>query len=293
METAYLPNEIKSPVKFSDGKLTEIVAHGVQNSEFESVALTAKPIQKAHSKDLRKVVIRYIEKGTFEDDEYDGIDSLICPILYALIPCLVPDENLDPKSGYFRSFIARLKGESQRRYAQTVHRDIDEVAKENLKTHNILSVWWKIPQVIRFGMCGLVGALLHYYFNFFVYWTLSSYHSDYKSAVAFGVSNFISLLWKHMLHRNLVFNDKTHYWQSLLTFYASYSVSIAASPLVNAFYSVWVGLDMRIAYWATIASFGVFNFMILKFAIDSGEVKDVDLKQSLEMEQLTSDKEKV
>eukprot|EP00492_Amphilonche_elongata_P003162 TRINITY_DN3473_c0_g1_i1.p1 TRINITY_DN3473_c0_g1~~TRINITY_DN3473_c0_g1_i1.p1 ORF type:complete len:54 (-),score=4.81 TRINITY_DN3473_c0_g1_i1:148-309(-) len=49
---------------------------------------------------------------------------------------------------------------------------------------------------------------------------------------------------------------------------------------------------MRIAYWATIASFGVFNFMILKFAIDSGEVKDVDLKQSLEMEQLTSDKER-
>jgi len=147
----------------------------------------------------------------------------------------------------------------------------------------LCSLWWRIPQPFRFVICGGTGALLHYYFNILVFFSFSSLESEYKAALAFGVSNFISLIWKHAFHRNLVFNDRTYYWQSLLTFYASYSISIAGSPFLDALYTVWVGLNMKEAYWATICSFGIFNFAILKFTIDSSD-KDTDL--SIEMEQL-------
>ena len=61
-----------------------------------------------------------------------------------------------------------------------------------------------------------------------------------------------------------------------MTFYASYGASIAASPFVNAFYSAWLKLDMQISYWATIASLGVMNYIILKFTMGS---KQESIKQ--------------
>lgn len=126
---------------------------------------------------------------------------------------------------------------------------------------SVVEAWFRLPQFVRFNLSGLIGTLLFQQLNSAIYHGLADFEHGYKSAAVFGFSYFISCLWQHALHRYLVFGCAgSAYITSLLAFYATYSLSVAASPVVNGALTVGMGLGMDAAYWLSLAIIGVMNY---------------------------------
>ena len=120
--------------------------------------------------------------------------------------------------------------------------------------------WWRLPEFIRFNLSGWIGVILFQQLNSAIYYSLDGFEHEYKSAVVFGVGYFISCLWQHALHRYLVFGATQPYLTSLFAFYATYAISIAASPVVNGVLTAGIGLSMEVAYWISLGAIGLLNY---------------------------------
>ena len=131
----------------------------------------------------------------------------------------------------------------------------------------IKDLWDGVPEFARFNVSGFIGTILFQQMNNFVYYSVQDFESEYKSSVVFGVCYVVSCLWQHALHRHLVFGTNGPYLKSLLGFYASYSISIVLSPIINAILTVYVGLSMEMAYWATLVIGGVVNYFMAAFIL--------------------------
>ena len=126
--------------------------------------------------------------------------------------------------------------------------------------NGVRETWFRLPQFIRFNLSGVIGTILFQQLNSAIYYGLAEFEHEYKSAAVFGLSYFISCLWQHALHRYLVFGATQPYFMSLIAFYATYALSIAASPVVNGLLTAGIGLSMEVAYWISISIIGLMNY---------------------------------
>jgi putative flippase GtrA len=96
----------------------------------------------------------------------------------------------------------------------------------------------------------------------------------HSCTVSWAVSYLLSVWLQHALHLLLVFGAaKGGYWRSLFVMYATYSVSIALSPLVNAGLINYLHTSHTLAWFGTVASTGILNYFTVSAAM-SGSSAD-------------------
>lgn len=103
---------------------------------------------------------------------------------------------------------------------------------------------------------------------------LSSLDALEWSTVAWTVAYLLSIVWQHALHRHLVFGTSSPYWSSLFWTYASYTLSIVLSAVINHALVAWIGLHHRISFGLTLIITGVINYRTLKNAFGANNTTD-------------------
>ncbi|KAG5178470.1 hypothetical protein JKP88DRAFT_80881 [Tribonema minus] len=142
------------------------------------------------------------------------------------------------------------------------------------KNEEVLSF---LPQPLRFAISGGLGNLCFFFIDKAVY--MYNPFDWQKATVSWAVSYLISVWLQHSLHTLLVFGRSSEggYWTSLAVTYATYSVSIALSPVVNAALINYVGLSHSLAWFGTLASTGVLNYFTVSKAMSTADKDQKEL----------------
>jgi len=92
-----------------------------------------------------------------------------------------------------------------------------------------------------------------------------------RSTLAWTVSYMISIAWQHSLHRWIVFGSRGDYWKSLIWTYASYTVSLIVSTLMNDVLTQTIKFPHQLAWVLTLGATGVLNYFAVRSSFGNPE----------------------
>ncbi|CAM9135542.1 unnamed protein product [Heterosigma akashiwo] len=123
-----------------------------------------------------------------------------------------------------------------------------------------------LPQGVAFAISGGIGNIIFFGLDQVINeWNPFEWQ---KIAVSFTVSYLISVWFQHLLHQVLVFGSSSNYWSSLFATYATYALSIVASPICSSFFSTYLGASQSTCWLLTVGSTGVMNYFLVSKAMD-------------------------
>ena len=162
----------------------------------------------------------------------------------------------------------------------------ENVGSENNLTQ-LYHSWMKLPQIIRFGVAGNLANLGFFFlekiiFRLLTYLIVTSEAfygvvldgvEKYQDGVSFFTAYLVQIVTGHLLYAFLVYgmdtiNTYEKYTKTLSGQFKVYGVGLFGATYLNSFLINSRGLDKTIAFWATTATFAVFNYFLVSWVVE-------------------------
>ncbi|CAM9370717.1 unnamed protein product [Phaeothamnion confervicola] len=125
----------------------------------------------------------------------------------------------------------------------------------------------RIPRPVLFMVAGAVGNFFFFYLSQIVY-ALNTCEWQ-RASVSWTLSYFISIWLQHALNALIVFGMPEKYWRGLGATYATYSITLGLSPLVNAAIIASIpNCTPTTAWWGTLGATGCINYLTVSSAME-------------------------
>ena len=125
-------------------------------------------------------------------------------------------------------------------------------------------IWMNIPTYIRFGISAGIGNIIFYFLDQYLYQNVFIG----QDTLSFFVAYLSQVFLQHLLNSILVYGFHTidtwgKYRSTLIATYSAYFGTLIASTCFNTFLLQYGGVQKKIAFWSTLAIFGVVNYLLL------------------------------
>lgn len=181
------------------------------------------------------------------------------------------------RQGVLHSHLSRNQDIVPRKLWQYVKKTDDD---EEQRSELYNDVWMNVPTYIRFGLSAGIGNFIFYFLDQYLYQNVFIG----QDTLSFFVAYLLQVFLQHLLNSVLVYGVRTidtleKYRNTLITTYSAYFGTLIASTCFNTFLLHYGGVQKNIAFWSTLAIFGIVNYLLLNKYVGGEETDSHDPKQ--------------